>query len=127
LGKNRVGTIRVQASQRGARLAVSVSDDGSGIDLASIRARFAVLGEAIPADPRELEAALFRPGFSTRRDANDISGRGVGLDVVRTSLQRIGGTVELRWEEGQGTTFRISTPVSLSTLQVLLVEVDSQL
>lgn len=127
LGKAGVGTITVAAAHAGARLAVTVSDDGAGVDLAAIRARMISLGESIPTDPAELARALFRPGFTTRRDVNSISGRGVGLDAVRASLQRIGGTVDLTWEAGQGTTVRISCPLTLSTLRVLLVEADEQL
>jgi two-component system chemotaxis sensor kinase CheA len=125
-GKPRTGTVTVTASHAGSGLRITVADNGRGLRLQSIRDRLVERGEPVPDDARALARVLFQPGFSTRSEANDISGRGVGLDVVRTSLEQIGGSVDLHWSEGQGATFTLQCPATLSTLRALLVGVDSQ-
>jgi two-component system chemotaxis sensor kinase CheA len=122
-----VGTLKVVASYQGSGLSVIVADDGRGLDLHAIRQRLAARGESVPEDTEELVAELFQPGFSTRSEASTVSGRGVGLDAVRTALERIGGRVRLHWKEGEGTTFTLECPPTVSTFRALLVELDSQI
>jgi two-component system chemotaxis sensor kinase CheA len=126
-GKGRVGTVRVAASREGPGLRVLVADDGRGPDLPAIRRRLAERGDPVPDAAEDLVAALFQPGFSTRREASTVSGRGVGLDAARTALERIGGRVRVRWTEGAGTTFILECPPAVSTFRALLVELDSQI
>jgi two-component system chemotaxis sensor kinase CheA len=125
-GKPAAGTVRVTAALRGDRLTVSVADDGAGLDIAAIREALAQRSRAVPEDDHDVARALFESGFSTRREATAISGRGVGLDIVRDAVQRMGGTVDVAWEPGQGTTFTIETPVSVATLGALLVVAGGQ-
>jgi two-component system chemotaxis sensor kinase CheA len=126
-GKGRVGTVRVAASHEGPGLHVVVADDGRGPDLHAIRRRLAERGGPVPEDAEELIEALFQPGFSTRSEASTVSGRGVGLDAVRTALERIGGRVRVRWRESGGTTFILECPPTVSTFRALLVGLDSQI
>lgn len=126
-GKPREGIISVSAAHRGRRLVVSVADDGRGVDLHAARAHLERAGYPLPASGEEIARALFRPGFSTRAEATAISGRGVGLDAVRTAIERIRGSVQVSWEEGQGTRFTLECPPSLATIRALLVAVGSQI
>ncbi len=125
-GKPAQGTIIVAAALRGQALHVTVSDDGAGVDLEGIRQRARGRGMAIPSGDRALARLLFESGFSTRTETTEISGRGVGLDIVRSSAERLRGTVDIRWRAGHGTTFVIETPLTLATQRALLVEVSGQ-
>ncbi|MCU0548353.1 MAG: hybrid sensor histidine kinase/response regulator [Leptolyngbya sp. Prado105] len=125
-GKPPEGKIEIQASQQGNRTVITVRDDGEGIAIAKIRDRAAQIG----LDPALLEAAsetellslIFEPGFSTSDQVTELSGRGVGMDVVRTHLQQIRGEITISTEVGVGTTFTLSVPVTLSTVRVVLAE-----
>jgi two-component system, chemotaxis family, sensor kinase CheA len=122
-GKPPTGTVRVAAALEAGRLSVTVSDDGSGLDEDAVRQALRERGRAAPAGPRELAAALLHGGFSTRREASAISGRGVGLDIVRAAVERIGGTVDLRWQPGAGTQFTLDCPPTPASIRALLVRV----
>lgn len=124
LGKNPVGNIVLKAYQEGSNIIIEISDDGRGIDLEKIRNKALKLG-LIEGDSHlsqnELFAFLFRPGFSTKEKVTDLSGRGVGLDVVKEHIERLRGKIELFSEKGFGTTIKIILPLTLTILEVLLV------
>jgi two-component system, chemotaxis family, sensor kinase CheA len=120
-GKSEEGTIRIEARRERDRVIVTVADDGGGIDPA-------IAGEPRPPDGTpELFAKLLdvicRPGFSTRRSADDVAGRGVGMEVVRAGVGAIGGRLSLASTRGRGTTFTLEVPLTLSIVQSLLFEI----
>lgn len=125
-GKPARATVTVAASLAGDRLRLDVRDDGGGLDTAAIRAAVERRGRVAPSDPRALAAVLFEGGTSTRREATTISGRGVGLDLVRAAAERLGGAVDVIWEEGRGTQFTIETPVTLAALRAVLASAGGQ-
>jgi two-component system chemotaxis sensor kinase CheA len=116
----------VAAALRGDRLAVTVADDGAGLDIEGVRAQLRDRGREVPDTDREVVRLLFQGGLSTRAEATAISGRGVGLDLVRAALDRVGGVVDVRWTPGAGTTFALDCPLSLATLRVLLAAIGPQ-
>jgi two-component system chemotaxis sensor kinase CheA len=126
-GKPRRGKVTVTAALRGDRLTVTVADDGAGLNIAAVRAQLERRGLSVPRDERELARTLFEGGFSTRAEATAISGRGVGLDVVRAATARIRGSVDVAWVQGRGTTFTLECPPSLASIRALLAAVGSQL
>ena len=126
-GKPETGTIRITTSLRGGRLRVVVEDDGAGVDAAAARRRIASRGGSPPADDRQLAWVLLGGGISTRVEATELSGRGVGLDLVRTSLERIGGTVRMTWRAGRGTRFTLEAPPMPAALRAVLVAAGGQL
>ena len=127
-GKPREGTIRLEAAQEGDQIVIRISDDGAGIHPDRILAKALEKG-LVSADRartlthRQILDFIFVPGFTTAQKVNDLSGRGVGMDVVRANLQKLNGVVELESEAGRGTTFRLRVPLTLAILSVLLVEV----
>ena len=121
-GKPAGARVRIEAHLRGGQVDVTVSDDGRGIERAQVLARARAMGLAVPADAAAHLRLVFHPGLSTAARVSEISGRGVGLDVVNGELEALHGRLELRSEPGRGTTFRLSLPVSLSTFRVLVVE-----
>lgn len=124
-GKPRPGRVTVGAEVSGGRLIVTVTDDGSGIDEAALRSALRARGRPVPPDRGGLADALLAGGFSTRAEATTVSGRGIGMDIVRSSLDRIGGTVSVEWRPGRGTTFTLECPPSPATLRALLLRVGS--
>lgn len=122
-GKAIDGHLTLQFSERAQSLEVAVIDDGGGLDLERIRARGLRLGliDAAVEDPEQLKALLFKSGFSTRDEVTQISGRGVGLDVVARRLQALGGHVRVESLAGAGSRFELRIPLTLGTLQVALV------
>lgn len=126
-GKPAQGTIVVAAAVHGDRLIVTVSDDGSGIDEAELRDQLARAGRAVSGGERELARAMLQGGVSTRSEATAISGRGVGLDLARAGVERLGGTVDVSWTAGQGTTFTLDSPIALSRIRAVVVRIGSQL
>jgi two-component system chemotaxis sensor kinase CheA len=122
-GKPAEGVVTLAAAQRGSAVVVTVADDGRGIDRARVLAKARSLGwfgpEEEPSDA-ELHAVLFRPGFSTAAAVTSISGRGVGMDVVRADIQRLGGTVQVAAAPGGGTRFEITLPLTLVSARALL-------
>jgi two-component system chemotaxis sensor kinase CheA len=122
-GKPRHGTVRVQAMQLGSEVVVTVADDGRGIDLERVRQRAGEAGDSLEGfGDDEALYAIFRSGLSTAARVSEVSGRGVGLDVVRTSLAAVRGRVEVQSEPGAGSEFRLSVPITLAVLPCLLVE-----
>jgi two-component system chemotaxis sensor kinase CheA len=122
-GKPAQGTVRVHATQLGSEVEVTVADDGRGIDLERVRERAGASGDSLDGvDDAEALYAIFRSGLSTAAAVSDVSGRGVGLDVVRTSLAAVRGRVEVHSEPGAGSEFRLSVPITLAVLPCLLVE-----
>ena len=131
LGKPQVGTIRLDAYQDGNNVTIEVSDDGKGVDVEKVKAS-AIKKGAITEEQAELmtdkEAIelLFRPAFSTAEKVSDLSGRGVGLDVVKSKIEGLGGDVEVRSVLGEGTTFIVRLPLTLAIIQALMVEIRDE-
>ena len=130
-GKLATATIRIEARHLAGQFVVSITDDGRGIDLESLRAIIVERGMASPELARdfteeELIEFLFLPGFSTATRVTDISGRGVGLDAVRTMAKSVGGSVRMTTRIGSGTTTTISLPLTLSVVRTLIAEVAGE-
>lgn len=125
-GKTEYGFLRLAAYHEGGQVVVEVSDDGAGLDLARIKgvavARNIIDTQAaVTMNERDLAQLVFRPGFSTRQAVTSVSGRGVGLDVVKTQVERIGGTIDLDSKRGEGMTVRLRVPLTLAIIQALIV------
>jgi two-component system sensor histidine kinase and response regulator WspE len=130
-GKRAQATLRVAAVHQAGMLVVDVADDGRGIDLARLRTKIVERNLSTPElvarmSDRELTDFLFLPGFSTAKAVTDLSGRGVGLDVVQTTVHEVGGSVEVQTELGRGTTFRMRLPVTLSVLRAAIVSIAGE-
>ena len=130
-GKPDEGRLRLSARHRGNQIIVELSDDGAGIDPERLRKKALEKGLASDAelaamDQRALLDLIFRPGFSTAARVTDVSGRGVGMDVVRDTITRLSGSVELASRPGAGTTFTLRLPLTLAITQVLLVRVAGE-
>src|SRR6185437_683292 len=125
-GKPEEGVLRLRAVQEGSHVVVEVADDGAGIAVVAVRARAVERGLIAPdraaeMSERELLQLIFLPGFSTARQVTNVSGRGVGMDVVRTNVEKIGGKVELDSRPGRGTTVRMRIPLTLAIVPALIV------
>jgi len=122
-GKPRCGTISLSASQRGSNIVIRIHDDGRGLDRARILARAAERGMPVSDEMSDDEAwqLIFEPGFSTAESVTDVSGRGVGMDVVRRNIQMLRGTVELASRAGAGTTVTVSVPLTLAIIEAMTV------
>jgi len=127
-GKPRSGAISLSASQRGGSIVIEVRDDGRGLDRARILSRAAERGMRITPDAadREVWQLIFEPGFSTAETVTDVSGRGVGMDVVRRNIQLLGGTVELASHAGRGTTVTVSVPLTLAIIEAMTVGANGE-
>ena len=125
-GKSEQGLITISASYRGNQTIITLGDDGGGINLDKIKTRAIAIGiseaELAVAQKDDLLELIFEPGFSTAEQVTDLSGRGVGMDVVRTNIEQVKGKIQVDTEIGVGTTFTISVPFTLSVIRVLLVE-----
>ncbi|MGB5768967.1 MAG: chemotaxis protein CheW, partial [Crocosphaera sp.] len=125
-GKPETGTIEITAAYRGNKTVITIQDDGAGINLDKIRAKALEMGlnesDLEDASKKDLLDLIFEPGFSTADELTDLSGRGVGMDVVRNNLQQIQGDIQVNTQPGKGTTFTITVPFTLSVVRVLLVE-----
>ncbi len=130
-GKPEQGLITISASYRGNQTIITLSDDGGGIDVEKIRAKAIQIGiseaELANARKEDLLELIFEPGFSTAKQVTDLSGRGVGMDVVRTNIEQVNGKIQVDTELDIGTTFTISVPFTLSVIRVLLVESNDML
>ncbi|MBD2519299.1 hybrid sensor histidine kinase/response regulator [Nostoc sp. FACHB-973] len=131
LGKPEQGLIEIKATHHGNRTLISIRDDGWGISLEKIRTRALAMGLDASlitnASDEELLSLIFEPGFSTSDQVTTLSGRGVGMDVVRNNLKLIRGDIKVDTEPGVGTTFTLSVPFTLSVARVLLVEINKML
>lgn len=126
-GKPREATLLLRASQAGANVVLEIADDGQGLDEEAIRRsalakRLRSAEEIAALSPGEVRMLIFAPGFSTSPLITDLSGRGVGLDVVRTNIERLKGTITVDSVPGHGCTFRLQAPITLATTRVLLVQ-----
>jgi two-component system, chemotaxis family, sensor kinase CheA len=130
-GKARQGKISLEARQEGDQIVISIADDGAGISSDRVL-RKAIEKGLVTADrareltSREILDFIFLPGFSTAEKVNDVSGRGVGMDVVRSNLKRLNGTIQVESVPGKGTTVRLRLPLTLAILPVLLVQVSDE-
>lgn len=124
-GKLARGTVIVSAAIGGDRLSVTVSDDGDGVDAGGVCSSLARAGRSFPADEASLRRALLQGGISTRSEASAFSGRGVGLDLVRAAVERVGGTLDVSWTRGAGTAFRMDCPLTLSRIRAVLAGVGA--
>ncbi len=127
-GKPEQATLTITAAHNAGMLSIQVQDDGRGIDIGALRKKIVKRGmvtEAMAADLSETELLefLFLPGFSTREEVTEISGRGVGLDVVHSTVQKMRGVARATTEPGHGTRFHLQLPITLSIVRVLLVEI----
>jgi len=130
-GKDITGNIKLRAFHKSGRVMIEVEDDGKGIDSEKIKAKAVEKGVISPEEAEmmsEEEGAelIFAPGFSTAEQVSSISGRGVGMDVVKSSFEKVGGAVSLITRLGKGTTVRVNLPLTLAIIQSLLIEVDEQ-
>jgi two-component system chemotaxis sensor kinase CheA len=128
-GKTEQGTLRLTAYHQGGNVIVEVTDDGRGLATARIRSK-AIERGLISADENlteeQIHALIFRPGFSTADTVSDVSGRGIGMDVVKKSVEALNGTVTLQTAAGRGSTIRIKLPLTLAILDGLLLKVGEQ-
>ena len=128
-GKPEEGLVRLSAAHRSGRIVIEVADDGAGIDRTRVRAS-AVNKGLISADAQlsddEIDNLIFLPGFSTAEKVSDISGRGVGMDVVKRSIQALGGRIAITSRPGQGSVFTLSLPLTLAVLDGMVVTVAGQ-
>ncbi|MCW8918220.1 MAG: chemotaxis protein CheA [Gammaproteobacteria bacterium] len=131
LGKPRQGTVRLTAQQEGDHILLTIEDDGAGMDperLKQIAIKKGVLDEdaASRMDDREAFMLIFAPGFSTKEEISDISGRGVGMDVVKTRISQLNGSVEIDSQVGKGTLLSIKVPLTLAIMPTLMVKLGEQ-
>ena len=130
-GKPEVGSIFLKAFQEGNNVIIEVGDDGNGIDVAAVRDKAVERGvitaeQAENMSQKEIINLLFLPSFSMAKKITDISGRGVGLDVVKSNIEALGGDVEVRTKLGEGTTFIVRLPLTLAIIQALMVEIRDE-
>src|SRR6202790_202661 len=132
MGKRAQGVIRLHAYPQGNQVGVEVTDDGRGMDAQKIRAKAIELGMATPAEVTRLTDAevfdfIFRPGFSTADEVTEVSGRGVGMDVVQSVLHRLKASIHVETRPGKGSTFRMKLPLTLAIIKALLFWVEQRL
>ncbi len=130
-GKTEVGNISLKAYQDGNNVVIEVEDDGNGIDVEKVRNKAIEKGtiteeQAETMNDQEVIDLLFKPSFSTAEKVSDISGRGVGLDVVKTKIEALGGDIEVKSRLGEGSTFIIRLPLTLAIIQALMVEIGNE-
>ncbi|MCG6122031.1 MAG: hybrid sensor histidine kinase/response regulator [Microvirga sp.] len=130
-GKPERGMIRLNAYHEGGTITIEITDDGKGLNFEAIRRKIVERGLATEVEMDRMSEAqiakfIFHPGFSTAAAVTSVSGRGVGMDVVKTNIELIGGTVEIKSEEGKGTAFTIKIPLTLAIVAALIVSVRNQ-
>lgn len=131
MGKPEVGSIYLDAYQEGNNVVIEVRDDGAGINVERVKQKMVERG-LVPADQidsitdKEAIATLFAPSFSTAEQVSDVSGRGVGLDVVKTNIESLGGSIEAKTVRGEGSSFTIRLPLTLAIVQALMVELGTE-
>ncbi|WP_242122078.1 chemotaxis protein CheA [Sphingomonas lacusdianchii] len=128
-GKSPEGVVRLSAAHQSGRIVITVADDGKGIDRARVRAKAVERGimhaDATLSD-EEIDNLIFAPGFSTAAVVSNVSGRGVGLDVVRKNIQALGGRINIQSRDGMGSSFSLSLPLTLAVLDGMIVTVGAQ-
>ncbi len=131
-GKDKTGTVVLSATHEGNHIIISIRDDGKGIDAEKLSRKALEKGlvteEQLAAmSQKEILDIIFLPGFSTKEKATDLSGRGVGMDVVKTNIKKLNGLIEVRTEPGKGSEFILKLPLTLAIIQSLLVEVEKEI
>lgn len=131
-GKPRGGTLILAAVHEGNQIIISIKDDGNGIDTERVGRKAIEKGliteeQFVAMNQREIYDLLFLPGFSTKDKATDLSGRGVGMDVVKTNIKKLNGLIEIKSTKGQGSEFILRLPLTLAIIQSLLVEVEGEI
>ncbi len=126
-GKPPEGNLTLRAFHEGGQVIIEISDDGRGIDVEKVKEKAVRKGLITPEEaeqmtPRQAMKLIFLPGFSTAEKVTNVSGRGVGMDVVRNNIEKIGGSVDIQSHPGQGTTFRIKLPLTLAIIPALIVK-----
>jgi len=128
-GKKDVGLISLKAHQRGNHVVIETKDDGGGIDVEKIRKKAVQQGlieEGVELQRREILELIFMPGFSTKEEVSEVSGRGVGLDIVRDKLSALGGFADVETEKDIGSTFMLTLPITLAIIKSLIVRVGRE-
>ena len=130
-GKSESGTVTLSAYHEGGHIIIEINDDGRGVNIARVKQKAVENGlateeELVGMTDNQITQYIFKPGFSTAETVTSISGRGVGMDVVRTNIEKIGGTVELNSTPGKGSNFHIKIPLTLAIVSVLIVETKGQ-
>lgn len=130
-GKPETGTVLLNAYHEGGHIIIEIKDDGKGLPLEKIKSKIVANGlatedELAEMTPQQIHQFIFKAGFSTAEQVTSVSGRGVGMDVVRTNIEKIGGSIELISKEGQGSTFLIKIPLTLAIVSALIVEVATE-
>jgi len=128
-GKPAEGVLMLKAFHRSGRIVIEASDDGAGIDIEKVRGKAierGLIGAEAQLNDEQLRMLIFEPGFSTQEEISDLSGRGVGMDVVKRNVQQMNGTVSLESKKGRGTTVTIELPLTLAILEGLLVRVGDR-
>jgi two-component system chemotaxis sensor kinase CheA len=128
-GKSERGKIEINIYQKGNQIVIEISDDGQGIDLDRLKTKAIEKGliskeDAVKMTNEAITEIIFMPGFSMKEEATELSGRGVGMDVVKTNISQLNGYVEIITEKNVGTTFRLCIPLTLAIIQALMVEVS---
>jgi two-component system chemotaxis sensor kinase CheA len=131
-GKPRSGTIELSAYQKGNHVVIEIGDDGRGVDLERVKAKARDLGLVEPSHLREMSdrdavSLLFLPGLSTSTQVSELSGRGVGLDVVKTNIGNLSGMIDVQTQVGQGCTFVITLPITLAIIRALIIRVNERI
>jgi len=130
-GKPETGTITLNAFHEGGHIIIEITDDGKGLSVDKIKGKALALGLATEAEldvmsDQAIQQFIMRAGFSTAANVTSVSGRGVGMDVVKTNIEKIGGTIELKSVQGRGTTFIIKIPLTLAIVSALIVEAGAE-
>tara|TARA_B100001939_G_C16942117_1_gene618698 strand:+ start:351 stop:3443 length:3093 start_codon:yes stop_codon:yes gene_type:complete len=126
-GKKETGTIRLNAFHEGGHIIIEITDDGAGLSVEKLKAKalkndLATEAELAEMSDQQIQKFIFHPGFSTAEKVTSVSGRGVGMDVVRSNIEKIGGTIDLKSIEGKGTSFSIKIPLTLAIVSALIVK-----
>lgn len=130
-GKPETGTVTLNAYHEGGHIIIEIADDGRGINIGKVKEKIVTNGLATEAElenysDQQIQQFIFKAGFSTAEKVTNVSGRGVGMDVVRTNIEKIGGQIELRSEEGKGSTFIIKIPLTLAIVSALIVRCGTE-